>query len=336
MSVVELLTELRNLDVHVALDGDRLRLDAPVGALTDAYREQLRQRKAEIVELLRTAQRLAGQQRAIVPLQPDGSGTPVFAVAGHNGDVFCYRALADHLGVDQPFFALQPPGLEESSEPLTDIESLAEFFADQIRQFRPVGRYTIAGYCAGGTVAFELAQQLNRAASQVVDRLLLFGAPYCTRYRRSFRLIADGVHFARRSVVHARALLAMPASDRRRYIVERAHALQSATPDAPLDPVMIRRRRVEEATIQAVRKYEPQAFGGHVDLMLPCESWKRSVDAPLRWSKLAATSAVFVGPDDCSGDTMLLPEHAATFAELFERARERRNRERGVGSPPDQ
>src|SRR6476619_5973297 len=126
MSVAELLTELRKLDAYVVLDGDRLRLNAPAGALTDQHRHQLQSRKQEIVDFLRAAQQLASQQRALIPLTAQGSRIPIFAVAGHNGDVFCYRAIAGHLGSDQPFFGLQPPGLEEGTEPKRSVAGLAE------------------------------------------------------------------------------------------------------------------------------------------------------------------------------------------------------------------
>src|SRR5205823_4933449 len=88
------------------------------------------------------------------PLERRGTRTPVFAVAGHNGDVFCYRALAQQLGDDQPFFGLEPPGLDGRSEPLRRVEDLAAYFAEQMRAFQPGGPYILAGFCAGGTVAF--------------------------------------------------------------------------------------------------------------------------------------------------------------------------------------
>ena len=100
-----------------------------------------------------------------MPLEAAGTRTPIFAVAGHNGDVFAYRALAQHLGPDQPFFGLQPPGLEEGSEPLTRVEDMARYFAEQIRAFRPVGPMSIAGFCAGGTIAFELARELTNSGA---------------------------------------------------------------------------------------------------------------------------------------------------------------------------
>ena len=149
MRVPALLAELRSRDVQIWADGDRLRCSAPADVLTPELRDQLQQRKHDILGFLRSGEALARQQRAIVPLQPRGQRIPVFAVAGHNGDVFCYRALAQHLGEDQPFYGLQPPGLDGHSEPLARIEDLAAYFAAQIRAFRPGDPYIIAGFCAG-------------------------------------------------------------------------------------------------------------------------------------------------------------------------------------------
>ena len=176
MTAAHLLAELRRLDVHVALDGTRLRLNAPVGVLTDEHKRDLAERKPEIIAFLLEAQQLAAQQRAIVPLEAAGTLTPIFAVAGHNGDVFTYRALAQALGANQPFFGLQPPGLEEGSDPLTRVEDIARYFAEQIRAFRPVGPMSIAGYCAGGSIAFELARQLAESDARITN-LILIGAP---------------------------------------------------------------------------------------------------------------------------------------------------------------
>ena len=125
MMVPAFLAELRSRDVEVWADGDHLRCAAPAGVLTLDLRNQLQQRKSEILEFLRSATALAQQQRAIVPLQPRGTRPPVFGVAGHNGDVFCYRALAAHLGDEQPFFGLQPPGLDGLTEPLASVADLA-------------------------------------------------------------------------------------------------------------------------------------------------------------------------------------------------------------------
>ena len=139
MSVTAFLTELRDRDIQVWAEGEHLRCTAPAGTLTPQLRDELQRRKSEILEFLRSAEALAQRPRAIVPLERRGTRTPVFAVAGHNGDVFCYRALAQHLGDDQPFFGLEPPGPDGRSEPLTRVEDLAAYFAEQMRAFQPNG-----------------------------------------------------------------------------------------------------------------------------------------------------------------------------------------------------
>lgn len=55
-SVVELLGHLRSLHVALSLDGDVLKCSAPQGVLTPELRQQLGNRKPEIVEFLRSSQ----------------------------------------------------------------------------------------------------------------------------------------------------------------------------------------------------------------------------------------------------------------------------------------
>ena len=115
----------------------------------------------------------------------------------------------------------------------------------------------------------------------------------------------------------------MSSGNRAHYFSDRLKVFQpEARPEPPEDPVLVRRGAVEVATMDAVRDYTPQFFDGHLDLMLPCAAWKSSFDAPLRWQSLVRTSAEFVGPDDCNGDNMLLPEHAATFAAFVKEAQQ--------------
>ncbi len=298
MSVSMFLADLRRRDIEVWSDGEQLRCDARAGALTPELREELRYRKGEILEFLRAAQALASQQRAIVPLQPNGNRVPVFAVAGHNGDVFAYRALAQALGGEQPFLGLQPPGLDGQSEPLTRIEDLAAYFAKQITAFRPSGPCIIAGYCAGSAIAFELAQQLEQGGVSV-SFLALFGAPYPRFFRRKWQL----------------KWLLLHKLD---YILEGLTKLERQGGAADADPVLELRSRVEEATLAAVRRYKPRPFAGRVCLFLPCKQWVHAGCSALAWRKVAQQAQVFFGRNGVTVDNMLR-EHAVDFAELLGR-----------------
>jgi thioesterase domain-containing protein len=302
------LSELRRRDIQVSAVGGQLRCIAKTGELTPELREQLRQWKDDILKLLASAHALAAQERAIVPLQANGSRVPVFGVPGHNGDVFCYRALAQRLGEDQPFFGLQPPGLDGQDEPLTRVEDLAATFARQIRAFQPQGPYVIAGYCAGGTVAFELARQLERAG-QPVSLLALFGSPHPAYFRLASRLrqrIADKV--AALGTLMRDLNLAERLQKRR----DRINALRAAA----IDPVVVLRTKVEDATVAAVRAYEPRGFAGRVALFLPSRGW----DDGEGWREVAPHAEQYAGPEHCGSQDMLREPNAAAFAALFEQA----------------
>lgn len=316
MSVSMFLADLRRRDIEVWSDGEQLRCDARAGALTAELRAELGHRKGEILEFLRAAQALASQQRAIVPLQPNGNRIPIFAVAGHNGDVFAYRALARALGGEQPFHGLEPPGLDGQSEPLVRIEDLAAYFAKQILVFRASGPCIVAGYCAGSAIAFELARQLQHGGVSV-SFLALFGAPYPRFFRQPWQLKWWLLRKLERIGGHARELAARSWPERRRYIVENlARAEKQDAADG--DPVLELRARVEAATLAAVRRYQPRPFAGCVRLFLPSEPWAHAGWSALAWRRVARQADVYFGPDGATADDMLR-EHADEFAQLLGR-----------------
>jgi len=319
VSVADFLAALRRRDIEIRLDGERLRCNAPAGTLVPELRAQLQSRKGEIVAFLRAAATLRRQQRAIVPLQPHGSRSAVFAVPGHNGDVFCYRAFAHCLGSDQPFFGLQPPGLDKESRPLASVEELATYFAAQIRAFQPEGPYIVAGYCAGGTIAFEIAQQLE-AQGAAVRFVALIASPWPHWYRA---LPQFGYRMAReieRGANHVRAMATLPHGKLSEYIAAKIRQRRQRREEAAAanaDPALEQRRIVEIATLAAVRRYMPQPYGGRVSLFVPDGNERRA--ALLRWREVAANAELYPAPPECDGDQMLRPPHVADIAAQFQR-----------------
>src|SRR5207249_8411 len=109
----------------------------------------------------------------LVAIQPNGSHPPFFCFHGAGGNVLIYRELAKYLGPDQPFYGLQSQGLDGTCAPLTKIEDMAALYVKEIRKAQPHGPYLLGGYCGGGTIAFEAAQQL-RAKGEQIALLALF------------------------------------------------------------------------------------------------------------------------------------------------------------------
>ena len=325
MNLQVFLEDLYNREIQLWADGDQLRCKAPAGVLTTTLRSQLMERKTEILAFLRTAEAAARQPRAIVPLQPNGTRPPVFAVAGHNGDVFTYRTFATELGTDQPFFGLEPPGLVEGdSKPLDRVEDLAAYFAEQIMTFHPDGPFVIAGYCAGGAIAFELARQLRQRGSRLVF-LAMFAAPYPTYCRRSTQLSEALALRAQSMHNHLRTLKSLSFRGARQYVVNKLNARKlrrQATSAQQDDPVLKRRDRIGNITVAAVGRYLPANYDGRVSLFLPNKEWIYSRAEPLRWRAVAPQAEHYFGPDSCNPDVLLLKPDVAAIAALFRNCRD--------------
>ena len=315
MTTFEFLHQLKKLGVKVWLDGDRLRCAGPEQVLTAEVREELTTRKQEIIAFLRSAASPATDSYSpVVPIQPLGNRRPLFAVPGHNGDVFCYVDMARHLGTDQPFFALQAPGLEPGQEPLQTIEEIAAVFASEMIAMQPQGPYLLTGFCLGGTIAFELAQQLTASGHQV-GVLILLGSPCPTSMSLRHRSHAAVVNIAGRVLRHGSALGQRNPSDWSQYLRERAAERRADRERERHDPLQL---RLAETTVEAFKAYQPQSCMFPVHMLIPNDEPESLIeDRPLDWSLFAKDFTVALGPPDGDMNTMLLEPHVPLFAGLI-------------------
>jgi amino acid adenylation domain-containing protein len=104
---------------------------------------------------------------SLVPLQPGGSKPPLFLIHSHGGNVLEYYPLASHLGKDQPVYALQARGLDGNIVKNESLQQIASAYLREIRSLQPQGPYVLGGFCFGGLVALEAAQQLQSAGQKV-------------------------------------------------------------------------------------------------------------------------------------------------------------------------
>ena len=316
MTTAEFLSRLRERDVRLWLEDGKLKCDAPPGALDDGWREQLSMRKHELATLIAQAEATLSGPRSLVPLKPTGDYPAFFARPGHNGDVFCYRPLARYLDGRQPLYGVEPKGLDGGPLAAT-VEGMAAYEVEQIRAFQAEGPYYIAGFCAGGAIAFESARQLAQAGEEVA-RVVLFGSPFPSVYRAS--TVATQLRTVRHRVRrHAPALTTGPTADRLEYIQGRVRSRAAAAAERR-DPALANRRRMEAATMAAVTRYEPGFYPGRIDAFLPSEAWRHSGERPDEWKQVASQVVEHVGPDGADGDNMLLEPYVEAFAALLNRA----------------
>jgi thioesterase domain-containing protein len=321
VSIGEYLQHLRTLGIQVTSEGGALRVSARQGALTPEVREQLAARKQEILDFLALASRLGSQQTALVPLQPEGSGPPFFGIAGHNGDVFCYRWLSRAMGTKSPFFGLQPPGYGSNDKPLEDVGQLAEYFAKQISAAGLGNSCTLIGYCAGGTVAFELARRLvDRGFT--IQRLVLIGSPHSSWYgpipQAWARLRTRSQSLFRRLVQSVAQYDVHPLSDALAAGV-RAIARRPSRDEKRVEDRV--RQVVEKATLKAVAAYVPAATQVPTSIVLPGTFVVQTRRALLRWRSVTPNCEILQASADISNENMLLELHAGSIARLLNHLR---------------
>jgi len=132
------------------------------------------------------------QWRSLVPIQPEGKRLPLFLIHAVGGNVLNYLSLLPHLGPEQPVYGLQARGVDGMLSPYSSIEEMARHYIDEIRSVQSSGPYFLGGASFGGTVAFEIAQQLTQLGEKVA-LLVLFdsvgpGARGYRYWRTSLRI----------------------------------------------------------------------------------------------------------------------------------------------------
>jgi thioesterase domain-containing protein/acyl carrier protein len=94
-------------------------------------------------------------------------GLPLFFVHDGLGEVLLYRNLAFRLDPRHPVYGLEPE-VSNGRFVHTRIVDMARAKVERIRKVQPTGPYMVAGLCAGGVIAFEIARQFEELGEQTL------------------------------------------------------------------------------------------------------------------------------------------------------------------------
>jgi amino acid adenylation domain-containing protein len=120
---------------------------------------------------------------ALVEIQPRGDKRPVFFAHGIGGEVLALTLLAQHLGLDQPFFGLRAHGTDGAREPFIRVEDMAANYLEEVLAVQSKGPFFLGGWSFGGIVAFEMARQLH-ARGHHVGLLFIIDQELVDEYRK--------------------------------------------------------------------------------------------------------------------------------------------------------
>ena len=103
----------------------------------------------------------------MVPMRAEGTKLPFVLMHSHGGNILEYYPLVNRLDSDQPVYAIQARGLDGRIRKGQSLEEMAAYYLKELRILQPRGPYLLGGFCFGGLLALEAAQQLSAAGEEV-------------------------------------------------------------------------------------------------------------------------------------------------------------------------
>ncbi len=253
----------------------------------------------------------------IVPIQ-SGSQPALYFIRPQ----MSMRLVAEKIGSHHTMIGVEIPETE-----LPGLKPMASKIARRIREYQPNPPYYLAGWCAGGNLAYEIAQQMHDAGTPV-DLVVLFESFNFARMRRIR-------HWYERIRWHFSHLRKRPVSEIRPYLRKRLEqASTHATTLAKFARYRLRSRiggqstpqplslADDEALNSASYDYVPTEYSGKVVLFRP-ESRPHGLghDPTLGWDSVALNLQIIDVPGDHV--TMFSPPNvdvlASKLAELLAR-----------------
>jgi amino acid adenylation domain-containing protein len=225
---------------------------------------------------------------SLVPIQPLGEKRPLFLVHGAEGNVLLYRQVANYLGRDQPTYGLQSKGLSGDGIFHNTIQEMAAQYVQDVATVQPHGPYFLGGYCLGGIIALEMAQQLASLGEKVEIVIMLdtYNNSVVSLSRNSLYL-ATPLHLLQNIWFHGANMLSVRSQDRHKFSREKMDiasarlgirmrvaygSLRSLARRRYTDHAMYRsypHLMVKKINDQAAAQYVPQPYRGRVALIRP-------------------------------------------------------------------
>ena len=241
----------------------------------------------ELAEIIRRTQS-EHRRSSLLPVQAQGSRPPLVLVHGAGGGMLWgYANLSKHLGPDQPVYVFNSRGMDGMEEFRT-IEEMAAHYVQELRAFQPEGPYHLGGYCFGGEVAFEMAQQLKAQGQEVALLAMINAMPpnasldtirpnvlWALRFTRNtwywFRYFCQWTPEQRRTFVQRKLRAVrkrlMHFLHRKRPGNESPTTARDAEDEVDLSLYPEEQQKLWEAHLRASAQYHPRPYDGHITVL---------------------------------------------------------------------
>jgi amino acid adenylation domain-containing protein len=235
---------------------------------------------------------------SITAIHTTGSKPPIFLIHGADGNIILYRDLARRLGPDQPVYGLQPKNLDTQQPVFTTVEDMASQYLREIIAFQPQDPYFLGGYCLGGSIAYEIAQQLIARGKTVA--LLVLMETYNYSKAKHPSLVDNVYYYMQRVEFHFRNFLLLNSKEKLAFIkgkiiaVKRRRNVWLGMLSMKLSRKVVFRNKQASNLYQlwkvndkAASVYKPKAYPGRMVQFITIKEYARYRSAEVGWDKLS-------------------------------------------------
>ncbi|MED4751256.1 amino acid adenylation domain-containing protein [Brevibacillus choshinensis] len=207
----------------------------------------------KLAKLLSSDEEHAELSKSLVPIQPLGTKAPMFCIHGGGGEVLIYGDLARRLGKEQPLYGLRYAGSEDQTQ--VTVEAIAHKYVQEIREVQPHGPYYLMGFCLGGAIAYEMAQQLSQEGKDIALLAILnYANPGLPPLKMETKIINS-----------FKLLFQLPPHLRNPFVLQKLRfvgkVLKKTVDTTPYEDDSL------QVLIQALRTYRPKPYSGKLLLI---------------------------------------------------------------------
>ena len=221
-----------------------------------------------------------------IAIRSTGNKPPIFLIAPDH--LLWYRELIPRLDEQHPLYGLQAPYADGFRTSGITIEQIADIYIAQLTEISPQGPCHLAGLCAGGVIAYEMAQRLTASGRQV-GLVALIDAP-CPAALSQVRFTKLG-YLALRCRAHLREMSQLSFREARHYLAIRMGPAfaKFLTPfwtsaRAPADPAAL----ASMANREAIYRYRPARSSASIEILNANHPWPSPAeDTRMLWRELA-------------------------------------------------
>jgi thioesterase domain-containing protein len=266
----------------------------------------------------------------------------------HGGNVLEYRALVNALPADQPVYALQARGLNGQIIQDSSLEEMASAYLGELKQFQSKGPYFLGGFCLGGLLALEMAQQLTASGQEVALVIMIQSMhPAATQFKQSATVIHRWYYRATKRIslelenLSNRKAGYFEERRQRAWDVLRAKAALAIKPFNAKDdsaeplPLHVLSELLKREHAKAMANYRPSSYNGDVALFRArTQLGGLEIDEYLGWKRVLHGKLDVCEVPGHQQTLLMDPNVAKLAAELTTRLRavqqRRQNRTRAV------